>query len=246
MSVNRKWVHEKYHFEAKLQRRIIGKGNFTYRTTIELINEFFKNRKAVLDIGCGVGTIAYYLAKKGHNVRGIDISKRAINIARENARIFGLQGKIQFSVTDFPKEKITGQYDGILISEVLEHLEDDKMAVKVIYRLSRKNTMVIASSPSNKALLYRLGILKDFDMRVGHVRRYSEGEFRKLFENNGFKVKKLIKTEGVFRNFLFTNNNAGNLIKFIRGPITNVITFVDNILLRLFGESQLMLVAIKK
>jgi len=36
-----------------------------------------------LDVGCGVGTLDFYLASKGKSVTGIEISKRAVNIANK-------------------------------------------------------------------------------------------------------------------------------------------------------------------
>lgn len=243
--MDRKKVHENFHLNIKLQKDIVRPDNFTYKTIIEMLNEYFKKAKNILDIGCGVGTLDFYLASKGKCVYGVDISEKAINMAKENSKMLHLSKNIQFSVLDFPHETLNGLYDAVLISEVLEHLEDDKMGVKSIYRLLRTGAVVIASSPSNKAPLYGLGLLEDFDRRVGHVRRYGENEFRKLFEDNGFRVNRIIKTEGLLRNFLFTNDIAGNSIRFIRGPISSIITFFDNISLKIFGESQLILVAIK-
>jgi SAM-dependent methyltransferase len=39
-----------------------------------------------LDLGCGTGTNAIYLAQHGFDVIGIDISRRAISVARRKAR----------------------------------------------------------------------------------------------------------------------------------------------------------------
>lgn len=245
MTMSRRLTHEKYHSKIKLQKRVIKANNFTYRTTVLFTEKFFKNKKRILDIGCGVGTVDFYLAKKGHDVIGIDISKTAITAAKANAEKFNLQNKIKFFVSDFPYKHIPGKYDGVLISEVLEHLKDDNHAIKHIGKLLKPGSVIIASSPSSKAPLYRLGLLSDFDSRVGHLRRYNESDFISLFESNGFKILKIQKTEGILRNFLFTNNLGGIFIKFIRGPISDVITFVDNLTIPFFGESNYYVVAKK-
>lgn len=49
-----------------------------------------------LDICCGVGTNTVYLASKGFEVSGIDISRRAIAIAKKKAELAGV--KIRFRV----------------------------------------------------------------------------------------------------------------------------------------------------
>lgn len=41
----------------------------------------------------------------------------------------------------------------------------------------------------------------------------------------------------------FTNKFLGQVIRFIRGPMSDVVTFVDNIAIKLFGESNIYVVA---
>lgn len=52
----------------------------------------------VLDVGCGEGFYAIYLASKGFDVLGIDISEKAIKYAKENAKKAGVN--IRFKVMD--------------------------------------------------------------------------------------------------------------------------------------------------
>lgn len=243
--MHRSVFYDHYHHNIKLQKRIINENNFTYSFASSLINKHFVNRKKVLDIGCGVGTIDFYLSKKGHEILGIDISKKAIETARENAMLLKVDKRLRFISGNFLATKINETFDAIIILEVLEHIDDNE-AMKVVNRLSSKHTIVIASSPAKKAPLYRLGLLKKFDREVGHLRRYSEREYRRLFEGNGFVIIDLIKTEGILRNILFANKYASLLIKFIRGPVVPLINFIDNILVKLFGESNYYVIAKKK
>jgi len=52
---------------------------------VQLIETGKVNPCRALDIGCGVGNYAIYLAGKGFDVTGIDISPKAIELARKNA-----------------------------------------------------------------------------------------------------------------------------------------------------------------
>lgn len=57
--------------------------------------------KAILDLGCGTGRNANYLAEKGNNVVGIEISKTALKIAQERANNLGL--KVDYRLGDIGK-----------------------------------------------------------------------------------------------------------------------------------------------
>ncbi len=53
-----------------------------------------------LDLGCGTGTNAIYLAQKGFAVTGIDISRRAISLAKRKARSAELTDRVRFECGD--------------------------------------------------------------------------------------------------------------------------------------------------
>ncbi len=53
-----------------------------------------------LDLGCGTGTNAIYLAQHGFTVTGIDISRRAISLAKRKARSAQLTDRVVFERGD--------------------------------------------------------------------------------------------------------------------------------------------------
>lgn len=50
-------------------------------------------RGRVLDVGCGTGELSLYLARRGHDVLGVDFSPLAIRRAREKARWRGVDAE---------------------------------------------------------------------------------------------------------------------------------------------------------
>ncbi|MFC2073087.1 methyltransferase domain-containing protein [Chloroflexota bacterium] len=64
-----------------------------------------------LDLACGTGRNALFLAEKGYEVTAIDISPTAIKLAKNKAMAKGL--KINWIVADLDSFKICGQYDVI-------------------------------------------------------------------------------------------------------------------------------------
>lgn len=66
------------------------------------------SKGTVLDIGCGAGSHALYLQKKGLNVTAIDISKGAIEVSKGR----GVKNAVQADVLTFESEK---KFDTILV-----------------------------------------------------------------------------------------------------------------------------------
>ena len=62
--------------------------------------------KQILDVGCGTGKLAYLISKKGGNVKGVDYSKSAIEIAKRKYQ----NPNLKYELIDVSK-KILGKYD---------------------------------------------------------------------------------------------------------------------------------------
>ena len=77
---------------------------------VEFIDSSVVKPCRVLEIGCGNGNDAIFLAKKGFDVTAIDISKRAIEIAKERAKKANV--KCNFIAEDATNLKsVSGKFD---------------------------------------------------------------------------------------------------------------------------------------
>lgn len=235
-----------FHKYTSIQKKIINKKDFTYRLILEVLDRYTENISNVLDIGCGAGTLSLYLGSKGIRVLGVDISENAIKASLSTARYLNLSNHVHFRTIDFPKQCITGRFDLILLTEVIEHLKNDEYVLKKLKKILDKNGLLFLSTPSKNAPLYRMGLLKKFDNEVGHLRRYSIDELCRKIEKNDLNVIEVKRVEGILRNFLFTNSTAGKGIRFIKFIFSDLVTLIDNILVYLFGESNFIIVARKK
>jgi SAM-dependent methyltransferase len=54
----------------------------------------------VLEIGCGLGTDTINFARAGATVTAVDLSSRSLELARQRAAVFGLDGRITFLEAD--------------------------------------------------------------------------------------------------------------------------------------------------
>lgn len=75
----------------------------------------------VLDIGCGWGGLALYLAERaGVQVTGLTLSKEQLRVARLRAKERGLDGKVRFLLEDYRQHE--GRYDRISSVGMFEHV----------------------------------------------------------------------------------------------------------------------------
>lgn len=90
----------------------------------------------IVDVGCGGGILAERLARIGAHVTGIDPSAELINVAKEHAKldpdISERVSYIQTTVEDF-SQKEEESYDAVVTSEVLEHVAEPQLFLKVSY-----------------------------------------------------------------------------------------------------------------
>src|SRR3990172_1969622 len=103
---------DKNHWEKKYS----GDGYEPHPNPSALLTEWLDERPPgrALDLACGTGRNALYLAEKGYDVTAIDISPQAIALAKDMAREKGL--KINWIIADLDNYAIQGQYDLIVIS----------------------------------------------------------------------------------------------------------------------------------
>jgi cyclopropane-fatty-acyl-phospholipid synthase len=77
--------------------------------------------RRVLDIGCGWGGMAFYLADSlGARVTGITLSEEQVSVARQRASEKGLSSEVEFRLQDY--RDVTETYDRIVSVGMFEHV----------------------------------------------------------------------------------------------------------------------------
>lgn len=136
----------------------------------------------ILEAGCGVGNFTKDLTEYGR-VFAVDINKNHImEISKDVRNIaevgFGDIEKGQYFFNNNQK------FDTVICLNVLEHIKDDKKALKNLYNLLKKGGFLILLVPAYDFLF------GEIDKSIGHYRRYNRKDLNNLIMNVGFKIIK--------------------------------------------------------
>lgn len=146
--------------------------------------------QSVLDAGCGEGLLLGRMKKyiKGKKVFGIDIDPLQIKMAKKNIP-FG-----NFTVADIYKMPFKKQqFDLVLCTEVLEHIDKPNLALGELSRVTKKYCILsVPNEPIWRILnLLRGAYIRDFGNTEGHISHWSSNSFQKL-AGKYFKVIKAV------------------------------------------------------
>lgn len=175
--------------------------------TISYIKKMFKEKINIIDLGTGSGCIAITLKKKlNSNVSAIDISKEALEVARENAKKNKVE--IDFIQNDM-LDNISNKFDVIISNPPYISKNEE------IQDIVRKNEPYLALYADNEGLYYYEKIIKQAKKNlkekfiIAFEIGYMQGDkIKKIAEQNYPKAEVVLKKDlqGKDR-FIFIINN---------------------------------------
>jgi SAM-dependent methyltransferase len=133
----------------------------------------------VLDVGCGLGDNAIYLASRGHSVTGLDGSPAAIVEARRRAAAAGVT--VNFDVADATVlSGYEGRFDTVVDSALYHCLDDEgqQAYIAALYRVTRPGARLHLSCFSD-------GNVNGVIAPMGHV---PESNLRDTLTANGWRI----------------------------------------------------------
>ena len=151
---------------------------------VELVDSGKVQPCKAIDLGCGAGNYAIYLAGRGFEVTGVDFSPTAIRIAKENAEKKGV--KCNFFVADAVDElgKINQTWDFAYDWGLLHHIlpEQRQKYVKSVSRILNPKGKFLSLCFSEKDTGFG-GSGKYRKTRLGSFLYFScEDELKQFFE----------------------------------------------------------------
>uniref|UniRef100_A0A6M3KQ94 Putative methyltransferase n=1 Tax=viral metagenome TaxID=1070528 RepID=A0A6M3KQ94_9ZZZZ len=140
----------------------------------DLERDGLKKGAKIAEIGSGQGRDAIYLAKKGHEVNGIDVSDKAVEIATKEAR--GLTAL--FSVGDAERLPFESDSQDAVYSIAALHGTPIKFTFNEIFRVLK---------PGGQAKLFLYTRTKTGSKWISY---WTPGEIKQYAKENGFKIEK--------------------------------------------------------
>jgi SAM-dependent methyltransferase len=116
--------------------------NLTFQQVHGETEDHIKEDARVLDIGCGTGRDAFYLASTGRKVVAIDPSSEMLDYSLKNNN----HENIQYLESKLPKlEGVKGKFDFVMLSAVWMHLDKDtqKKSLKKIKKHLNKDAKIM-------------------------------------------------------------------------------------------------------
>ena len=115
--------------------------------------------KTVIDIGCGGGILSESMAAKGAHVTGIDLSDKALGVARLHLLESGQKVDYRHIAAETMAAEHPGAFDAVTCLEMLEHVPDPAQTIAACAALVRPGGDVFLSTLNRNPKAYLLAVI---------------------------------------------------------------------------------------
>jgi len=177
--------YEKGSYRHHLKKRI---------KFVEKILDSYKplhdNDPNILDLGCGDGANLRWLSNYSKNLWGTDYNLFRLQKAQNAMNFLKIDVKL-FLVDIFNIPFAENSFDVIFFNHVIEHLEDDLSALQNIYKITKKNGLVILGTPNEGALIWKFAYFLEpmIKKSTDHVHFYTSKSLSIVVRKAGFKIR---------------------------------------------------------
>ncbi len=123
--------------------------------------------KKILDIGCGGGILSEAMVREGARVTGIDLSQKALTVARLHAEEAGIELDYRHTSAEQHAATHAGEYDAVTCLELLEHVPNPASLIQAATQLVKSGGRIFFSTLNRNPKAYILAILgAEYIMRL--------------------------------------------------------------------------------
>ncbi|HSV21006.1 MAG TPA: bifunctional 2-polyprenyl-6-hydroxyphenol methylase/3-demethylubiquinol 3-O-methyltransferase UbiG [Casimicrobiaceae bacterium] len=115
--------------------------------------------KRIVDVGCGGGILAEAMALRGGVVTGIDLSEKALGVARLHQLESGVAVDYRLVAAETLAQASPGAFDVVTCLELLEHVPDPASTVAACAQLARPGGLVVFSTINRNPKSYLYAVI---------------------------------------------------------------------------------------
>jgi 2-polyprenyl-6-hydroxyphenyl methylase / 3-demethylubiquinone-9 3-methyltransferase len=115
--------------------------------------------KHALDVGCGGGILAEAMATAGAKVLGIDLSDKALAVARLHQLESGVEVDYQLSTAETLAAEQPGRFEIVTCMELLEHVPEPASTIAACATLVKPGGLVVFSTINRNPKAYLFAVI---------------------------------------------------------------------------------------
>jgi len=181
-------LNELYREESIAAEPTFDKAGSRLRRALLKLPRFLRHawRRDVLDLGCGGGFTAHALSLVAASAAGIDINRGAIEYARQRFRRPRYECLELTALEEGPRS-----FDFIHSSEMIEHVADVNLYMRVLRRLCRPGGCVYITTPDRGHPKVPKNVAEwDVFCPPVHVQFFGRESAAALFRRYGFEIER--------------------------------------------------------
>lgn len=138
----------------------------------------------ILEVGSGIGNISHFFIDAKQDLTLSDVRQNYVDILKKK---FSDQDAILLDLVaeefDVIYANYLGTFDTVFALNVIEHIEDHKLAMRNINKLLKEGGKAVILVPAFQALYNRI------DKELYHFRRYTRKTLLSIFDKNLYHIK---------------------------------------------------------
>ena len=188
--------------------------------------DFIKNRidlknKTLIDVGCGGGLLCENIAEHSKEVKGIDMSNEAIEIAKTHQTLKNLKIDYEEIALESLLKKSKKKYDVLTCMELVEHVPNPEKLIKDCVKITNRKADLFFSTLNRNLISYIIAIVgAEYILNIlpkgthEYEKFIKPSEFSKILRSNDLIVEDIkgISFNLVANKFCESNNTDINYI----------------------------------
>lgn len=181
----------------------------------------------LLDVGAGNGLLIKFFKAKGFTSSGIELSSELVEKMKSDPYLQG----VTVSTGDITQVKGNESYDVVICNDVIEHIENDNLALQNLWTFVKKNGLLVVSVPAHSFLYGKR------DRSWGHYRRYDKTVLLDRIKNLQGRITFCTywNTIGFFIYFIFERllkKPINETVRYSSSPVSKLIRSILDMLFK--------------